>query len=58
MVLASLHLARQRTRMRAYNMLQAQLMACFIRRGGSAEGWCARYAPAFPRRFGSMLTGP
>jgi hypothetical protein len=58
MVLASVHLARQRTRMRAYNMLQAQLMACFIRRGGSAEAWCARYAVAFRRRFGWMLAGP
>ena len=41
--------------MQAYNMLQLRLMACFIRRGGSAEAWCAHYAPRFRERFGWML---
>ena len=55
MVLATLYLARHRTRMQAYNMLQLQLMERFIRRGGSAETWCARHAVAFRRRFGWMV---
>jgi len=29
-----------------------------IRRGGSAEAWCARYAPAFRRQFGWMPANP
>jgi hypothetical protein len=51
-------LARQRTRLQAYNLLQVQLMECFIRRGGSAEAWCVRYAAAFRERFGWMLAEP
>jgi hypothetical protein len=54
-LLATLYLDRYSTRLRAYNMLQTQLMSAFIRRGGSAEGWCDRYADAFRRRFGWML---
>jgi hypothetical protein len=57
MVLAALSLARHRTRLQAYNGLQLQLMVCFIRRGGSAEAWCSRYAAAFRRRFGWMIDG-
>lgn len=53
MLLAEFWLDRCASRMRAYNMLQ--LMETFIRRGGSADAWCARYAPAFRRRFGWML---
>jgi hypothetical protein len=55
MLLATLYLNRYDTRLRAYNMLQCALMAAYLRRGGSVEVWCARYAPAFRRRFGWML---
>jgi hypothetical protein len=55
MMLATLYLDQYGSRLRAYNMLQLQLMACFIRRGGSPDAWCTRYAPAFRRRFGWML---
>ena len=58
MVLATLYLARHRSRMQAYNLLQARLMACYIRRGGSADAWCEQYAAAFRQRFGWMLTAP
>jgi hypothetical protein len=58
MLLANLYLDRYGARLRAYNMLQWQLMSTFIRRGGSAEAWCERYAPAFRRRFGWMLEEP
>ena len=59
MLLATLYLDRYGARLRAYNMLQCALMAAHVRRGGSAESWVARYAPAFRRRFGWMLVeGP
>jgi hypothetical protein len=57
MLLASEYLSRYQTRLRAYNMLQWELMAAYLRRGGSVDSWCARYAPAFRRRFGWMLAG-
>ena len=55
MLLATDYLCRYDTRLRAYNMLQRELMAAYLRRGGSVETWCARYAGAFRRRFGWML---
>ena len=55
MLLATLYLSRYPARLRAYNMLQLELMSAFIRRGGSPAAWCTRYAPAFRRRFGWML---
>ena len=55
MLLATQYLDRYSARLRAYNMLQYQLMSAFIRRGGTAEAWCDRYAAAFRRRFGWML---
>ena len=55
MLLATFYLDRYAQRLRAYNMLQLQLMSAFIRRGGTPDAWCARYAPAFRRRFGWML---
>jgi hypothetical protein len=55
MLLATLYLDRYAPRLRAYNMLQLQLMACFIRRGGTPDAWCTQYASAFRRRFGWML---
>ena len=57
MLLATFYLDRYATRLRAYNMLQARLMSAYIRRGGSAEGWCDRHAAAFRRRYGWMLDG-
>ncbi|MBV9879371.1 MAG: hypothetical protein JO180_02700 [Gemmatirosa sp.] len=51
-------MARHRSRLQAYNALQTRLMACYIRRGGTAEGWCEQYAAAFRQRFGWMLTTP
>ena len=55
MVLGTFHLARQGSRLKAYNALQLELMQCFIRRGGTPESWCERYALAFRRRFGWMM---
>ncbi len=55
MLLATLYLDRYAQRLRAYNMLQLQLMSAYIRRGGTEDSWCTRYAPAFRRRFGWML---
>jgi hypothetical protein len=55
MLLATFYLDRYPARLRAYNMLQLQLMAAFIRRGGTESVWMARYASAFRRRFGWML---
>jgi hypothetical protein len=55
MLLATVYLSRYGTRLRAYNMLQVELMAAYLRRGGSEEAWCVRYAAAFRRRFGWML---
>ena len=54
-LLATFYLDRYDQRLRAYNMLQLQLMSAYIRRGGTPDGWCARYAQAFRRRFGWML---
>ena len=56
MLLATVYLSRYDCRLRAYNMLQWELMDAYLRRGGSVDTWCARYAPAFRRRFGWMLT--
>jgi len=56
--LAAWYMARHRSRLQAYNALQTRLMACYIRRGGTAEGWCEQYAAAFRQRFGWMLTTP
>ena len=55
MLLALDYLRRYPSPLRAYNMLQLRLMTCFIRRGGCAEAWCARYAAPFRCRFGWML---
>ena len=55
MLLANQYLDRYAQRLRAYNMLQLQLMSAYIRRGGTPDAWCSRYASAFHRRFGWML---
>lgn len=57
MTLAGLHLDRADSPLAAYNALQIALMRRFVARGGSAELWCHRLAPAFRRRYGWMLEG-
>jgi hypothetical protein len=39
----------------AYIALQCALMRHHIARGGTAEDFCARLAPAFHRRFAPVL---
>jgi len=55
MLLATFYLDQYDSRLRAYNMLQLRLIECFVRRGGSPDEWCVRYAAPFRRRFGWML---
>lgn len=55
MTLAVHFLNRERSPLAAYNALQIALMKQYVARGGSAESWCARLAPAFRRRYGWML---
>lgn len=40
-----------------YLEMQRALMARFIARGGTAEEFCARIAPAFRRKYGALLEG-
>ncbi|MBX6366321.1 MAG: hypothetical protein IRZ00_20950 [Gemmatimonadetes bacterium] len=40
----------------AYMALQRALLARYVSRGGTVEQWCERLAPAFQRRYASMLT--
>lgn len=47
----------QRTPYAAYTALQIALMRRFVARGGTAEEFCDRLAPAFNRRYGFLLTG-
>ena len=54
-LLARLFLELHCTRAEAYRTLHAQLMRCYLERGGSVGDWCTHYAPAFVRRFGWML---
>jgi hypothetical protein len=39
----------------AYVNLQCALMQRHVRRGGTAEDFCRRLAPAFHRRYGPLL---
>jgi hypothetical protein len=39
----------------AYLALQLALMRHYVARGGTAEEFCARLAPAFRRRWGAVL---
>ena len=41
----------------AYLALQLALMRHYVARGGTAEEFCARLAPAFRRRWGAVLLG-
>ena len=43
------------TRFGAYVALQCALMQRFIARGGTSEEFCLRLAPAFHRRYASVL---
>jgi hypothetical protein len=45
----------QPTRYGAYIALQCALMRRYIARGGTAEEFCQRLAPAFHRRYGRLL---
>ncbi|MGI9179156.1 MAG: hypothetical protein ACR2H9_01385 [Longimicrobiaceae bacterium] len=45
----------QPTRYSAYIALQCALMRRYIARGGTAEEFCQRLAPAFHRRYGRLL---
>ena len=42
----------------AYLALQCDLMRLFVARGGSAEEFCQRLAPAFRRRYGPLFLDP
>jgi len=39
----------------AYTALQCALMRRYLARGGTQEEFCVRLAPAFHRRYASML---
>lgn len=43
------------TRFAAYAALQCALMRRFLARGGTAEEFCTRLAPAFRRRYAPVL---
>ncbi len=55
MLYARVFLSQHTSGLSAYNNLQRTLMRRFLRRGGSAEEWCTRIAPAFRARYGWML---
>jgi len=55
MMMADGYLDGKRSALAAYNALQLTLMRRFMARGGTAEAWCERLAPAFRRRYGWML---
>jgi len=55
MRLARIRLDRKRPALAVYNALQVELIRRFVARGGTAERWCALYAPAFRRRYGWLL---
>lgn len=46
------YLATAPSPLAAYNRLQAALMRCFLRRGGTLERWVESFAPLFRRRYG------
>jgi hypothetical protein len=39
----------------AYMALQRALLARWLSRGGTAEGWCLRMAPLFRARYGVLI---
>jgi|GEM_PF-2018237 len=43
------------SRFGAYIALQCALMRRYVARGGTAEEFCSRLAPAFHRRYGPLL---
>jgi hypothetical protein len=43
------------TRFAAYLELQCALMRRYVARGGTAEEFCERLAPAFHRKYGPLL---
>ncbi len=55
MELARPYLVRYTSGLEAYLALQLALMRRYVARGGTEAEWCARLAPAFRRRYGSLL---
>jgi hypothetical protein len=55
MLYAQVFLSRHSSALSAYNHFQRALMRRYLRRGGTLEEWCARFAPAFRARYGWML---
>jgi hypothetical protein len=55
MELGRRYLARSPSRFQAYLALQRALMNRHLARGGTAEDFCARLAPAFRRRWWRLL---
>jgi hypothetical protein len=55
MVLADYYLARCDSSWEAYMKLQRALLDRWVARGGTEESWCARMAPAFRARYGSLV---
>lgn len=55
MILASEYRAKHGSGFAAYMALQAALLRHYLARGGTVQMWCARLAPAFQRRYASVL---
>lgn len=55
MILATEYQARHGSGFAAYMALQAALLRHYLARGGTVQAWCARMAPVFQRRYGSVL---
>lgn len=55
MRLARIRLDGKRPALAVYNALQIALIGRFVARCGTAQQWCALYAPAFRRRYGWLL---
>lgn len=55
MILATKFRAEHGSGFAAYMALQAALLRHFLARGGTVQVWCVRMAPAFQRRYRSLL---
>jgi hypothetical protein len=54
-MLADVYRARFGSGFEAYMALQRALVARWIARGGTEEGWCRSMAPLFRRRYAELV---
>lgn len=54
-MLADVYIARYGSGFEAYMALQSALLQRHLARGGTIQSWCERIAPAFRRRYASLI---